>query len=87
VLGYVATMPVELFSETNNDSVAILLTYGTARVLLAGDTEVGRRHTWRTSPTRGLKRSSTFRNYTHSELRFRTLLTEDGPQQIDLERA
>jgi competence protein ComEC len=31
--------PGELFSETNDNSVAILLTYGTARVLLAGDAE------------------------------------------------
>jgi competence protein ComEC len=29
----------ELFSETNDNSVAILLSYGTARVLLAGDAE------------------------------------------------
>jgi len=29
----------ELFSETNENSVAILLTYATARVLLAGDAE------------------------------------------------
>jgi competence protein ComEC len=29
----------ELFSETNDNSVAILLTYGTARVLLAGAAE------------------------------------------------
>jgi len=28
-----------LFSEINHNSVAILLTYGTARILLAGDTE------------------------------------------------
>jgi competence protein ComEC len=28
-----------LFSETNDNSVAILLSYGTARVLLAGDAE------------------------------------------------
>ena len=28
-----------LFSETNDNSVAILLTYGTARAQLAGDTE------------------------------------------------
>jgi beta-lactamase superfamily II metal-dependent hydrolase len=31
--------PGELFSEINDNSVAILLTYGTARVLLAGDAE------------------------------------------------
>ena len=31
--------PGELFSETNDNSVAVLLTYGTARVLLAGDAE------------------------------------------------
>ena len=30
---------MELFSETNDNSAAILLTYGTARVLLAGDAE------------------------------------------------
>jgi competence protein ComEC len=29
----------ELFSETNGNSVAILLSYGTARVLLASDAE------------------------------------------------
>jgi competence protein ComEC len=29
----------ELFSETNDNSVAILLSYGTARVLFAGDAE------------------------------------------------
>ncbi len=29
----------ELFSETNDNSVAILLTYATARILLAGDAE------------------------------------------------
>ena len=31
--------PGELFSETNDNSVALLLTHGTARVLLAGDAE------------------------------------------------
>ncbi len=31
--------PNEFFSETNDNSVAILLTYGAARVLLAGDAE------------------------------------------------
>ncbi len=31
--------PGELFSETNDNSIAILLSYATARVLLAGDAE------------------------------------------------
>jgi competence protein ComEC len=31
--------PGELFSETNDNSVVLLLTYGTARVQLAGDVE------------------------------------------------
>jgi competence protein ComEC len=31
--------PGELFSETNDNSVALLLTYGMTRVLLAGDAE------------------------------------------------
>jgi competence protein ComEC len=35
----IAPPPGELFSETNDNSVAILLTYGTARMLLAGDAE------------------------------------------------
>jgi competence protein ComEC len=35
----IAPPPGELYSETNDNLVAILLTYGTARVLLAGDAE------------------------------------------------
>jgi beta-lactamase superfamily II metal-dependent hydrolase len=36
----VIALPIgELFSETDDNSVAILLTYGMARVLLAGDAE------------------------------------------------
>ena len=35
----IAPPPGELFSETNDNSVAILLSYGTASVLLAGDAE------------------------------------------------
>jgi competence protein ComEC len=35
----IAHPPGELFSETNDNSVAILLSYGTARVLLIGDAE------------------------------------------------
>jgi beta-lactamase superfamily II metal-dependent hydrolase len=34
-----------VFSETNDNSVAIPLTYGTTRILLAGDTEVRKEHT------------------------------------------
>jgi competence protein ComEC len=37
----IAPPPGELFSETNDNSVAILLTYDTARVLLDGYAEVG----------------------------------------------
>jgi hypothetical protein len=33
--------------------------------------------------TRGLKRSSTFRNYTRSEPRFRAVLTESGAKVIE----
>jgi competence protein ComEC len=35
----IAPPPGELFSETNDNSVTILLTYGTAHILLAGDAE------------------------------------------------
>ena len=35
----IAAAPGELFSETNDNSVAMLLSYGAARVLLAGDAE------------------------------------------------
>jgi beta-lactamase superfamily II metal-dependent hydrolase len=38
-LDVIAPPSGELFSETNYNSVAILLSYGTARVLLAGDAE------------------------------------------------
>ena len=54
----IAPPPGELFSETNDNSVAILLTYATARILLACDPEAGeRKHTWRTAATRDLERS------------------------------
>jgi hypothetical protein len=71
-----APAPGELFSETNDNSVAIHLTYGTARILLAGEAEA--RITWRAASARGPKRSSTFRNYTQSEPRFRARLIEGG---------
>ena len=35
----IAPPPGALFSETNDNSVGILLTHGSARVLLAGDAE------------------------------------------------
>ena len=38
-MAVIAPPPGELFSEPNDNSVAILLTYGTARVLLVGDAE------------------------------------------------
>jgi hypothetical protein len=65
--------------------VAILLTYGTARVLLAGDAEVREEHS-QAVHARGLKWSSTFRNYTQSEPRFRALLTEGDARRIELAR-
>jgi hypothetical protein len=55
--------------------VAILLTYATACVLLAGDAEA--RITWRAASARG------FRNYTHSAPGFRALLIE-GASEVQL---
>jgi hypothetical protein len=81
--GVIATLPGELFSETNDNSVAILLSYGPARVLLAGNAEAKEQEYRRAVPTRGLKRSSTFRNYTHPELRFRAYLTK-GASEMEL---
>jgi hypothetical protein len=49
-------------------------------ILLAGDAQAT--ITWRTVPTRGLKRWLTFRNYAHSEPRFRVLLTDEGSREI-----
>jgi beta-lactamase superfamily II metal-dependent hydrolase len=40
----IAPPPGELFGETNDNSVAILLSCGTARVLLVGDVEVREDH-------------------------------------------
>ena len=71
----IAPPPGERSPETNDNSVAILLSCGEARILLAADAEA-RKSTWLKVRTRDLKRSSTFRNYIHSEPRFRTLLTE-----------
>jgi hypothetical protein len=72
----------ELSSETNDNSVAILLTYSMARVLLADDAEAREEEHRRTVRTRGLEWSSTIRNYTHFEPRFRALLTEGSAKVI-----
>ncbi len=40
-VGVITLPPGELFSETKDNSVAILLTYGPACILLAGDAEKG----------------------------------------------
>jgi hypothetical protein len=42
----IAPPPGELFSETNDNSVAILLSYGTTGVLLVGTPKPGRRNSW-----------------------------------------
>jgi hypothetical protein len=76
----------ELFSETNSNSVAILLSYGTARLLLACDAEYGW-STWRTAGTRGLERSSGFKSTKQPELCFRALLTEGDAQRLELSRS
>ena len=39
MIDIIAPPPGELFSETNDNSVAIILTYGMIRVLLTGDAE------------------------------------------------
>jgi competence protein ComEC len=51
-LTVIAPPPGEHFSETNDNSVAILLIYGTTRVLLAGETEVREEHMASASYTR-----------------------------------
>ena len=43
-MNVIAPPPGELFSETNDNSVAILLSYATARVLLAGDADAREKH-------------------------------------------
>jgi competence protein ComEC len=53
VTDVIAPPPGELFSETNDNSVAILLTYGTARVLLAGDAEASEEEYMASGPYTG----------------------------------
>jgi hypothetical protein len=52
------------------------------RALLAGDAEAREEHR-QAVRTRGLKQSSTFRNYTHSAPRFHALLVE-GASEVKL---
>jgi hypothetical protein len=60
--------------------VAIFLTYGMIRVLLAGDAAVREEEYRRAVPTRGLKQSSKFETTKQPELHFRTLLTEGASE-------
>jgi beta-lactamase superfamily II metal-dependent hydrolase len=53
ILDVIAPPPGELFSETNDNSVAILLTYGTARLLLASDAEAREEEYMANSPYTG----------------------------------
>jgi hypothetical protein len=50
----------------------------------ARDAEAKEEEYMGSGPTRGLKGSSTFRNYTRSEPRFRALLTEDPSYVVQL---
>jgi hypothetical protein len=61
--------PGVLRSETNDNSVAILLTYATPRVLLVGDAEAREEHR-QAVRTRRLERWSGFRGAKQPELRF-----------------
>jgi beta-lactamase superfamily II metal-dependent hydrolase len=74
----------ELFSETNENSVAILLTYATARVLLAGDAEARQEEYIGERPLQeasyGHQSSET---YTQSEPRLRALPAE-GVSEVEL---
>jgi hypothetical protein len=74
-----------LFSETNDNSVDILLTYGTARVLLAGDAEAKGEEYMATGPYTGRSRWSKNKN-THALGRgFRVVLAdEDTPEHLEL---
>jgi hypothetical protein len=81
----IALPPGELFSEINDNPVAVLLTYGQPVSSWLATPRPRRRNTWPTASMRGLKRSSTFRNYTHSEPRFCALLTE-GDVRVNFDR-
>jgi len=67
--------------------VAILLTYGTARVLLAGDAEAREEEYMASGP---YARSQTVHNvpqlHTLSESRFRALLAEGATRRVEVGR-
>ena len=73
--------------QIQSTATGLLRASGTACVLLAGDAKAREEEFKRAASARGLNRSSTFRNYTHSEPRFRVLLTEDGTQRLELSRS
>jgi competence protein ComEC len=53
----IAPPPGGLYSETNDNSVALLLTYGTTHIVLTGDAKARKEEHRRAVRTRGLKRS------------------------------
>jgi hypothetical protein len=65
--------------------MAVLLSYGTARVLLGGDAGASEEYRCAAN-TRGLIRLSGFRSTKSPDLRFRALLT-DGSSELELVRA
>jgi competence protein ComEC len=76
-----------LFSETNDNSVAILLTYGTARVLLAGDAEAREEDYMANGPYTGPLTVVNVPKLQRPELKFRAVLTEDGTRETHLEHS
>ena len=78
-----------LFSEINDNSVAILLTYGTARILLAGDAEANEEEYEEEYMANGpyigpLTIINVEKLHTHSEPTFRALLPSGKPSDVQL---
>jgi hypothetical protein len=72
-----------LFSETNDNCIAILLSYGRPASCWPATPRRGR-SSWRAAPTRGLKRLSRFETTKQAKLKFRALLTEGGVERWEL---
>jgi hypothetical protein len=87
ILDVIAPPPAEFFSETNDNSVAVLLTYSTARVLRVADAEAREESKWPAAPIRGLNGGSMSQNYKTPELRIHALVTEGPARQVELVRA